>query len=119
MIAIIEGKVVPIYPDNKTYYRTRTVSNEGLTIKIINHFLKNSGYRLHHITNRQGGISSTPYQLLPVNKNYKCLKKKKYFDTLIIKQYGNLNKNNYTSYTIDWWNKEINKKLKYAKRLNT
>tara|TARA_R110000744_G_scaffold76289_2_gene151161 strand:+ start:466 stop:810 length:345 start_codon:yes stop_codon:yes gene_type:complete len=113
MIAITEGKVVPIYPDNKTYYRTRTVTNEGLTIKIINHFLKNSGYRLYHISNRQGGISSTPYQLIPVNKNYKCLRKKKYFDTLIIKQYGN---NCY--YTIDWWNKEINKKLKYARRLN-
>ena len=79
----------------------------------MNYYLKGSGYRVKHISKSLGGISATPYQLLPVNKNFKGLKKKGVFPTLTIKQYCLTSNGN-----IEWWNKEINKRLKHAKNIN-
>ena len=71
MINIQEGKIIPIYPNNEKYYRHRRITEDGLNMNIMNHYLKGTGYRVKHIPNKLGGISAIPYQLVPVNKKYK------------------------------------------------
>ena len=111
MINIQEGKIIPIYPNNEKYYRYRRITEDGLNMNIMNHYLKGTGYRVKHIPNKLGGISEIPYQLVPVNKNYKCLGNKRFFQTLTIKQYRE-------GETLKFWNEHINRKLKQAERLN-
>ena len=77
-------------------FETRSVTDQGLTLWQLNAFMKNTGYRIVR-----------GFGIVPVNSQFKPIENP-WFDTNQIRIYS---MKKYEHVSLDWWTKEINKKL--------
>ena len=77
-------------------FETRSVTDQGITLWQLNAFMQNTGYRIVR-----------GFGIVPVNSQFKPIENP-WFDTTQLRIYS-MKKREHVS--LDWWTKEINKKL--------